>query len=136
MHDSAIVCAANELANFDPPLGQTCGQYLASYLQTAPGQLLNPAATKGCAYCPLRTSDQFLAGSAISWDTRWRNWGIGFAYIIFNIAMAIFLYWAFRVKKWDAASMKRGPHRFCDGVKRVGRMSRGEKGVEGKGRVF
>src|ERR1700744_5256765 len=41
--DRPVVCAENELAIFDPPAGQTCGAYLAPYLEGgAPGSLLNP----------------------------------------------------------------------------------------------
>lgn len=110
MHARAVNCATSEFARFSPPSGQTCGQYLAGYLATSPGgQLINPDSMTECEYCPLSTSDQFLAGVAITWDTRWRNYGLGFAYIIFNIAAAVMLYYVFRVKKWDAASVKKGP---------------------------
>ena len=106
MHDRAIVCATNELSRFVPPENQSCGTYLSSYLASpagAAGTLLNPSAMapEECAYCPLRISDQFLASVSIKYDTRWRDFGIGFAYIGFNIAMAIFLYYAIRVKRWD-----------------------------------
>ena len=82
-----VHCAKNELANFDPPSGQTCGEYLSRYLQGgAPGQLYNPKATSQCEYCPLSSADQFLAGSNIHPSDGWRNFGIGFAYIIFNVS--------------------------------------------------
>ncbi len=83
-----VHCAANELARFDPPSGQTCGEYLSRYLQGgAPGQLYNPRATSQCEYCPLTSADQFLAASNIYASERWRNFGIGFAYIIFNVSI-------------------------------------------------
>ena len=82
-----VRCADNELANFDPPSGQTCGEYLSRYLQAgAPGQLYNPDATSQCRYCPLTSADQFLAGSNIYESEKWRNFGIGFAYIFFNVS--------------------------------------------------
>lgn len=82
-----VECAHNELAIFDPPSGQTCQEYLADYLNAgAPGQLYNPTATAGCEYCPLTSADQFLAGSNIYPSERWRNFGIGFAYIGFNVS--------------------------------------------------
>ena len=87
LHGRRVQCADNELANFDPPAGQNCGEYLNRYLQGgAPGQLYNPNATSGCEYCPLSTADQFLTGNNIYWTERWRNFGIGFAYIIFNVS--------------------------------------------------
>ena len=82
-----VHCAQNELANFNPPSGQTCGEYLSRYLQGgAPGQLYNPNATSQCEYCPLSSADQFLAATNIYASQRWRNFGIGFAYIFFNVS--------------------------------------------------
>lgn len=94
-----VRCADNELAVFDPPSGQTCGQYLAKYLTTAAGQLYNENATSGCEYCPLRSGAQYLAGQRISYDQRWRNFGILWAFIIFNIFGAVSLYYLFRVRR-------------------------------------
>lgn len=105
-----INCAENELAQFDPPASMDCGQYLAEYLSAgAPGQLLNPDATSNCRYCPLSSSDQFLAGVSISYENRWRNFGIGWAYIVFNIAAAVLLYYLFRVRHWSPAQLAKGP---------------------------
>jgi ATP-binding cassette subfamily G (WHITE) protein 2 (PDR) len=82
-----VECAHNELAIFDPPSGQTCQDYLADYLNAgAPGQLYNPTATAGCEYCPLTSAEQFLAASNVYPSERWRNFGIGFAYIGFNVS--------------------------------------------------
>jgi ATP-binding cassette, subfamily G (WHITE), member 2, PDR len=115
-----IDCADNELAQFDPPPQQTCGQYLADYISSgAPGQLLNPQATSDCRYCPLNNSDQFLAGVKISYDDRWRNFGIGWAYIIFNIAAAVLLYYMFRVRHWSPASLAKGPAVLADRLARL-----------------
>lgn len=106
LHEREVRCAENELAVFDAPQGQTCGQYLAEYLTQAPGQLYNPDASTGCEYCSLSNGDQFLAASRIYWDQRWRNFGIGFAYIGFNIMGAVFLYWFFRVRKRGTGGAK------------------------------
>lgn len=84
-----VNCAENELAIFNPPSGSNCQAYLAPYFEGgAPGQLLNPDATSSCQYCPLTSADQFLAGSNIYPEQRWRNFGIGFAYIGFNVSRA------------------------------------------------
>lgn len=101
LHGRAVTCAPNENSVFNPPAGQTCGAYLADYLQTAPGTLQNPEATEQCRYCPLSNSDQYLAGSNIFWPERWRNFGIVWAFVFFNVALAVLTYWAFRVAKWD-----------------------------------
>jgi len=100
--DRPIICAQNELAVFDPPQGQTCGAYLEEYIQGgAPGTLLNPTASQSCEYCPARNADQILAASWIYPSDRYRNLGIMFAYIGFNIAAGLALYYMFRVKRFS-----------------------------------
>ncbi len=100
LHGRLVTCLASETSIFNPPSGQTCGQYLGPFLALAPGQLQNPNDTTQCRYCAFTTADQFLAVSEIFWDQRWRNYGIFWAYIAFNIFMVTFLYYIFRVKKW------------------------------------
>ncbi|KAJ5787614.1 hypothetical protein N7457_002604 [Penicillium paradoxum] len=97
LHGRPIHCSNRELRILNPPEGQTCGQYLLEYLREAPGSLYNPLSTEKCQYCPLRSADQYLAAREISWDDRWRNFGIFWAYIIFNMIGAIGLYYLFRV---------------------------------------
>ncbi|RVX69765.1 hypothetical protein B0A52_06410 [Exophiala mesophila] len=106
--DRQIQCAENELGIFDPPSGQTCGQYLAAYLENgAPGTLLNPTATVSCEYCPLRNADQFLASSWIYPSEAYRNLGILFAFIGFNVAATLGLYYIFRVRRFSLQSLRR-----------------------------
>ena len=115
-----INCAENELAQFDPPTSQNCAQYLSEYISSgAPGQLLNPDATSNCQYCPLSSSDQFLAGVNISYENRWRDFGIGWAYVVFNIAAAVLLYYLFRVRHWSPTSLAKGPAVLAEKSARV-----------------
>ncbi|KAF2723016.1 hypothetical protein K431DRAFT_311408 [Polychaeton citri CBS 116435] len=94
-----VQCATNELNIFNPPSGETCQSYLASYLAQAPGVLENPDATTACRYCGITSADQFLAGVNIYWSERWRNFGLVWAYVGFNVVVAVFVYWFFRVRK-------------------------------------
>jgi len=104
-----VHCAQNELAIFDPPAGQTCKEYLTAYFeQGAIGQLYNPEATAGCEYCPLSNANQFLALSSIYPSQRYRNLGIGFAYIAFNVIAAVTFYYAFRVRRTSLATFVQG----------------------------
>ena len=100
LHDRPIVCSADETNIFNPPSGETCGTYMAPFLAQAPGQLQNPDANESCRYCPLTVADQYFAGSDIYWSQRWRNFGIMWAYIIFNVYIAVLTYYLFRVRKW------------------------------------
>lgn len=89
-----------------PPAGDTCGTYLNAYATSAGGSIYNPDATADCQYCSVSTADQFLQSVAIRFSTRWRDYGLGFAYIAFNIFMAVFLYYLFRVRKSSGKSLK------------------------------
>ncbi|KAK3389429.1 ABC transporter-like protein [Podospora didyma] len=101
LHDRPVECSAVETLIFDPPSGMTCAQYLQPMLSAAPGTLQNPAAVEQCRYCTLSVADQFLGSVDIFYSERWRNFGIIWAYIIFDVIMAVSLYYVFRVKKWS-----------------------------------
>jgi ABC-type multidrug transport system permease subunit len=105
LHGRPVVCSRDEMSIFSPPDGQTCGAYLEGFLSQAPGVLQNPDATSDCQYCSLEVADQFLAGSGIYWDDRWRNFGIMWAYILFNIFVAVMTYYLFRVKRWNLSGL-------------------------------
>jgi len=106
LHGKEINCSSRELSVFDPPAGETCGTYLAPYLRTSGAQLSNPNAMAGCQVCSLSTSDQYLSGVGISWDDRWRDFGIFWGYIAFNIFAAVMLYYVFRVLDVKKISFK------------------------------
>jgi ATP-binding cassette subfamily G (WHITE) protein 2 (PDR) len=107
LHDRSIVCSPNEFSTFDPADGQTCGQYLSTYLQNATGYLSNPETTQACRYCAYKVADQYLAGSSIFWSERWRNFGIMFAFIGFNVLVAVVTYYLFRIQKPSFAFLDR-----------------------------
>lgn len=107
LHDRPVDCSADETSIFDPPNGQTCGDYLEPFLREAPGVLQNPEATAECRYCTLSVADQYLSGSQIYYSERWRNFGIMWAYILFNIFIAVASYYVFRVMKWNFGSIKK-----------------------------
>ncbi|KAF7552783.1 hypothetical protein G7Z17_g4087 [Cylindrodendrum hubeiense] len=101
LHGRVVTCSKRETSIFDPPAGKTCGEYLEPFLTQAPGKLQNPNDTDQCRYCTFSDADQYLESSNIFWSERWRNYGIFWAYIGFNIFMATTLYYVFRVKKWN-----------------------------------
>jgi ATP-binding cassette, subfamily G (WHITE), member 2, PDR len=107
LHGRKVECSTVELSVFDPPSGQTCYQYMAKYLAVAPGSLYNPNATSSCEYCSISSADEYLAGREIYFSDRWRNYGIFWAYFIFNIFGAITLYYMFRVRKGSLFSFKK-----------------------------
>ncbi|KAI8935400.1 hypothetical protein NX059_007981 [Plenodomus lindquistii] len=96
--NNLVTCAQNEYVLFEAPDNQTCEEYLQPYIDTM-GGYLNPEATNGCEFCAIRDTNAFLASISSKYSEAWRNFGILWAYIIFNIAAALVLYWLVRVPK-------------------------------------
>ncbi|KAM5441671.1 Multidrug resistance protein [Microsporum ferrugineum] len=94
-----VSCANNEFILINPPDSQSCGEYMADYISRIGGYLLDPHAVDICEYCKIKDTNIFLEHVSSSYDTRWRNFGILWAYIVFNIAAAIGLYWLTRIPK-------------------------------------
>ncbi|KAJ5937565.1 ABC multidrug transporter A-2 [Penicillium verhagenii] len=95
-------CSEIELLTVSPPAGQNCSTYLDQYATTYHATLLNGDATENCQLCSISSTDEFLAALNIYFDDHWRNIGLIFVYIFFNVFMAVFLYWLVRVpKNWS-----------------------------------
>ncbi|OCK85345.1 hypothetical protein K432DRAFT_413340 [Lepidopterella palustris CBS 459.81] len=97
--NNIVQCADLEVLRIEPPSGQTCGEYMAAYMNMAGGAVYNPAATENCEFCPLVDTNVFLTSVYSFYSQRWRNFGIMWAFIIFNAFAAVFLYWLARVPK-------------------------------------
>lgn len=61
----------------------------------------------------------------IVWNQRWRNWGLGWAYIGFNIGGAVALYYIFRVRHYKPTFLVRV---LCACGRVVGRLFRRRSG--------
>ncbi len=94
-----VVCADNEFLRFEPPNGSTCAEYLEPYIGRTGGYVLNPDAAADCSFCPQSSTNIFLAGVGANYSDAWRNFGIMWAYVIFNVAGALLIYWLARVPK-------------------------------------
>lgn len=94
-----VTCSSNELVHLEPPSGQTCGDYLSNFIGAAGGYLKDSNATSDCSYCPIADTNVFLTSVSSSYSHRWRDFGIGMVFIIFNIAASLFLYWLVRMPK-------------------------------------
>ena len=97
---TSVTCADNEYLHFSPAeAGQTCAEYLSAYVNATGGYVLNGDATDDCSYCQISETNTFLAAVSSHPQYQWRNWGILWAYIIFNVCGAVFFYWLGRVPK-------------------------------------
>ena len=97
--NTEVTCASNEYLKFPPPTGQSCATFMQPYISRA-GGYLEPntvSSTTECSFCSIRDTNVFLSAVSSSPTHEWRNFGIMWAYIIFNICMAVFLYWLARV---------------------------------------
>jgi ATP-binding cassette subfamily G (WHITE) protein 2 (PDR) len=97
--NTEVTCADNEYLKFSPPLGQTCGEYMQTYISGAGGYLLNSNATRDCNFCTIKSTNVFLTSVSANFATRWRDFGIMWVYVVFNTAAALLLYWLVRVPK-------------------------------------
>lgn len=84
-----IVCQDDEFAVFPPPSGQTCQEWAGEFVTTFGGYLNNPNATDSCQYCQYQKGDEYFTPLNISFDNRWRDAWILFAYFVFNFVVTI-----------------------------------------------
>ncbi|KAI0173090.1 ABC-2 type transporter-domain-containing protein [Hypoxylon sp. FL1284] len=96
-----VQCYDNEYIHFDPLPGMDCGTYLANYTLAAGGYIEpgTESRTSDCSFCTVYETNVYLEQANAVYDERWRNFGILWAYIVFNIFGALFLYWLTRVPK-------------------------------------
>ena len=99
LHEKPVVCKKKELAFFDPPSGQTCGDYMEEFLSKAQGYIQNPEATENCAYCLSSVGDEYLRRIGASYSYLWRNFGIYWIFIVFNFFAMVAVYYIFHVRK-------------------------------------
>ncbi|KAE8353295.1 ABC-2 type transporter-domain-containing protein [Aspergillus coremiiformis] len=102
---TSVECEDVEYLHFDPPANQSCKQYMESYINTTKsGYLKDLDATADCAFCTVSKTDTFLAQISSNFNDAWRNFGLMWVYIVFNIGAAVFIYWLARVPKGKKAS--------------------------------
>jgi ATP-binding cassette subfamily G (WHITE) protein 2 (SNQ2) len=106
LHDVPVRCATKELSIFSPPSGSTCQEYAGSYVTAAFGYLNNPNATENCEYCRFKVGDEFLLGVNMKWSERWRNSGLLWVYILFNIVLVFLFFYLTRVASFNMADLK------------------------------
>ncbi|KAM3455693.1 hypothetical protein NHJ6243_008442 [Beauveria neobassiana] len=96
--NTKVQCATNEYLRFDPFNG-TCGEYMKPYMSMAGGYVKDPSAVEACEFCPIQDTNVFLTSVSSDYSQIWRNFGIIWAFIVFNIFAACGLYWWVRVPK-------------------------------------
>jgi len=97
--NTAVKCSPIELLRFEPLPNTTCGVYMAPYIEQLGGYLTNPAVTTEYEFCVITDTSTFLSSVGVDYGDRWRNFGILWEYVIFNVLVAVLLYWGVRVPK-------------------------------------
>lgn len=99
--NTKVVCSSIEFSTFNPPSGKTCIEYMDSYIRQSGGYLLEGTQnnTRDCKFCSASETNTVLATMSAHYSHRWRNLGILWAYVLFNICAALFLYWLARVPR-------------------------------------
>ncbi|KAJ5928919.1 CDR ABC transporter [Penicillium verhagenii] len=110
-HNVPVRCVEREEAHFSPPSGLTCQQYAGPYAQEA-GGYVSDAGNGMCAFCQYSTGDEFAAGFNVFYSHKWRNYGIFWAYVIFNFMVVFLFSWLYLhgvrdMKRWFSARKTR-----------------------------
>jgi ABC-type multidrug transport system permease subunit len=93
-----VTCADNEYLRFDP-VNRTCGKYMDSYMSNMGGYLEDEMATSNCSFCPIKETNVFLGSVSSSYSDIWRNFGLMWVFIVFNVFAACLLYCWVRVPR-------------------------------------
>ncbi|ODQ51641.1 ABC transporter [Saitoella complicata NRRL Y-17804] len=96
VHDVPVRCSSGEYAQITPPTGQSCQQYLGTFVTQNGGYLNNPTAIGStCQYCQYANGDEYTNTLNVYYYHRGRNVGIFCGYIIFNIVMIYVITWIY-----------------------------------------
>jgi ABC-type multidrug transport system permease subunit len=110
-HGLPIKCDSQELASFPAPPGQTCDAYAGPYAQQSGGYVITQA-NGLCGFCQYRDGDAFAASFNVYWTYVWRDYGIFWAYIIFNFAVVFVCSWLYlqgvgKIKKFFSPAARK-----------------------------
>lgn len=104
IHGLPIVCKDIEINTLTAPATQSCTEYMAPFFAAGGNGYLTASTTTEaggtCDYCRYADGDQYLAGIGMKYDHRWRDFGLMFAYVLFNMFFTALLFWLFRVWKF------------------------------------
>ena len=110
VYDAPVTCAPHEFAVFDTPRNQTCGEYLAPYLEEigAGANLVNPGDTAACRVCQFRGGSDYLATVNLgAYKDGWRDAAIVVIFA-FSSYMMVYLLMKLRTKASKKATQMKG----------------------------
>ncbi|KAL4799196.1 ABC-2 type transporter-domain-containing protein [Aspergillus venezuelensis] len=104
--DVNVTCSDSEYVRFSAPDGQTCGAYMAEFLSSNAGYILNPNATGTCEFCQYSSGADYAKTFNLSERYYgWRDTGITALFCITSYAL-VFVMMKLRSKKTKEARME------------------------------
>ncbi|KAJ6111330.1 hypothetical protein N7523_007391 [Penicillium sp. IBT 18751x] len=101
--DVKVRCEPSEYVQFSAPSGQTCGAYMADFLSSQAGYLLDAESTETCSFCQYsQGADYAKAFNLREKYYSWRDTGITALFCISSYAL-VFLMMKLRSKKTKSA---------------------------------
>lgn len=100
--NTRIECSHVQLLQIEVPgtsSETTCEDYLAPFMRSAGGRLMNSDALSQCLYCPVDQTNNLLEQLGMETSHVWYNAGYLVIYVIFNTAAIFFIYYSARVMK-------------------------------------
>ncbi|PLB55428.1 putative ABC transporter [Aspergillus steynii IBT 23096] len=110
-HNVPVRCVPREESTFTPPPGSNCQDYAGSFAQEA-GGYVRDMGNGVCAYCQVSDGDNFSSGFNVFYSHKWRDYGIFWAFVMFNFAAVFFFSWLYlhgitNTKRWFSARKAR-----------------------------
>ncbi|KAL4810836.1 ABC-2 type transporter-domain-containing protein, partial [Aspergillus unguis] len=110
VHEVPMQCVEREEAFFTIPPNSgfsSCQDYAGQFVQQATGYVRD-AGNGLCAYCLFSNGDQFATNFNVYYSHKWRNYGIFWAFVMFNFMAVFALSWLYlhgvnNMKKWISA---------------------------------
>ncbi|ROT37107.1 ABC-2 type transporter [Sodiomyces alkalinus F11] len=97
--DVQVRCTEAEFARFDPPPGQTCGEYAGDFV-SAGGYLQNEDARADCGYCAFSDGSEYLRTLNVELGDKWPAVGYLVAFLVANWVLLYFFVYAVSIRGW------------------------------------
>jgi len=89
LHGLQIRCEPGEFAIFNPPPGYSCTTWASDFVNAFGGYLENPDDHEACKYCQYKIGDEYITPLNMSYDNRWKDAWIIFAFFGLNLVGTI-----------------------------------------------
>lgn len=90
--DVDVKCRQDELTQIPLPSGTTCGEYMADFLSSSAGYIVDPNNSSSCEYCPYSTGADYLRTMNINERYYgWRDVGVTALFCISSYGLVVLM---------------------------------------------